>query len=169
MVKFFKALIFACVLGCSIATAAHAYSGSAGGLNPRLRSLLSRVEGHFNRPVTVVSGCRSRAHNRRIGGARESWHLRCQAADIEVRGVNKYAVARYASNLPGRGGIGTYCHDGSVHIDLGPKRQWYWCDRVRNFSQGSIHRTTTLHKRRHAHHTRHAHHRWRKHHRKRHH
>jgi hypothetical protein len=158
MVKWLKSATLLPLFLFSLLTSAQAYSGSGGGLHPRLRSMLYHVEAHFHRPLVVVSGCRSHQHNRRIGGARESWHLRCQAADVKISGVNKYAVARFASSLPGRGGIGTYCHDGSVHIDLGPRRQWYWCDRIRNFSQGAIHRTMAYHVRRH-----HRHHRRRRH------
>ena len=28
--------------------------------------------------------------------------------------------------MPGRGGVGTYCHTESVHIDVGPERDWNW-------------------------------------------
>jgi uncharacterized protein YcbK (DUF882 family) len=113
------------------------------GLHPRLVSLLWQIERHFQSSIEVISGCRSRTHNRRIGGARESWHLRCMAADVKVKGVNKRQVARYAASLPGRGGIGTYCHDSNVHIDLGPRREWYWgCKGQRSFNQAGIHRTS---------------------------
>ena len=34
--------------------------------------------------------------------------------------------------LLGRGGVGTYCHTNSVHIDIGKKRDWNWrCRRKR--------------------------------------
>jgi uncharacterized protein YcbK (DUF882 family) len=105
---------------------AHAMDGKTGGLNRRLVGLLYQVEHHFGRPVTIVSGCRSHSHNRRIGGARESYHLRCMAADIKVQGVSKGSVAHYANGLAGRGGVGSYCRDGSVHIDVGPRRNWVW-------------------------------------------
>jgi uncharacterized protein YcbK (DUF882 family) len=119
----------------------NAYSGKTGGLNPRLAYLLRRIEAHFAHPLKVTSGCRSHAHNRSIGGARESWHLRCMAADVELAGINKVIVAHFASALPGRGGIGTYCHDRSIHVDLGPRREWYWgCSGQRSFSQGGFHR-----------------------------
>ena len=25
-----------------------------------------------------------------------------------------------------RGGVGTYCHTDSVHVDVGPERDWNW-------------------------------------------
>ncbi len=125
-----------------------AISGKTGGINPRLISILHRIEGHFHRPLTITSGCRSHKHNRRIGGARESWHLRCLAADVKLPGISKSVVARYAASLPGRGGIGTYCHDDSIHVDLGPRREWYWgCSGQRQFSQGKFHRSSLRHQR----------------------
>ena len=96
------------------------------GLNGRLVGLLHQVEAKFGRKVIVVSGCRSKGHNRRVGGARESFHLRCMAADIFIPGVGKYALWRTLMNMPGRGGIGTYCRSSFVHIDVGPRREWAW-------------------------------------------
>jgi hypothetical protein len=147
------------VLGTGLAIAltqhALALSGHVQGLQGRLTSLLHHIEGHYGRPVEVTSGCRSYAHNRRIGGAHESWHLRCAAADIKISGVNKFALASYARGLAGRGGIGTYCRDASIHIDLGPRREWNWgCGGQRHFHQrlaGSDYSYTHFSKRRHKH------------------
>ena len=100
--------------------------GSKKGLNPRLVNLLFEVERHFRKPVTIISGCRSYKHNRRVGGARRSYHLRCMAADIEVAGVSEARVLRYVRKLPGRGGVGTYCRNSMVHVDVGPRRNWYY-------------------------------------------
>ncbi|MEM1038602.1 MAG: D-Ala-D-Ala carboxypeptidase family metallohydrolase [Pseudomonadota bacterium] len=97
----------------------------------RLLSILRKVERRFGRKVIVTSGFRSRAHNRRIRGARNSTHTRCLAADIQVKGVSKWQMARYLRSLPGRGGVGTYCHTKSVHIDIGKKRSWNYCTRRR--------------------------------------
>ena len=72
----------------------------------------------------VTSGFRSRAYNRLIRGARNSMHIQCKAADIQVQGVSKARLARYLRSLPGRGGVGTYCHTKSVHLDIGKKRDW---------------------------------------------
>lgn len=95
------------------------------GLHPRLRRLLATVGKHYGRPAIVSSGCRSYRHNRRVGGARRSMHLRCMAADIKVSGVSKGSLRRYVSRLAGRGGVGTYCGRSIVHLDVGPRRSWY--------------------------------------------
>ncbi len=138
MVKWFR-LVFLVPLCLLVSLSqGHAFSGQVGSLNPRLKSILFRIENHFHRPLSVTSGCRSRQHNHRIGGARESWHLRCMAADFKIEGVNKYTAAHYVASLGDRGGIGTYCSDGSMHVDLGPRREWNWCGGRRSFHQGLI-------------------------------
>lgn len=97
----------------------------------KLVRILKRVERKFRSPVIVSSGYRSKSYNRRVGGARKSTHVRCMAADIQVRGVSKWRVAKYLRTIPGRGGVGTYCHTKSVHIDIGTKRAWHHCKRRR--------------------------------------
>jgi uncharacterized protein YcbK (DUF882 family) len=94
------------------------------GLNGRLVGLLGRIERNYGRPVTITSGCRSRSANRQAGGARDSYHMRCMAADIRVAGVSEGQLLRFASRLPGVGGVGTYCGNSIVHIDVGPRRAW---------------------------------------------
>jgi Peptidase M15 len=95
------------------------------GLSPKLLELLRDVSRQFGRPVIVSSGCRSSHGNRRAGGAKRSLHLRCLAADIKVVGVPEAKVLRVARRLPTRGGIGTYCRNSVVHIDVGPRREWH--------------------------------------------
>lgn len=93
---------------------------------PRLVSLLKKIERHYGKPVIVTSGYRSPEHNRRVRGARKSAHMDCAAADIQVPGVSRWELARFARSLPGRGGVGTYCHTASVHVDVGAERDWNW-------------------------------------------
>ena len=95
-------------------------------LKPQLVKTLKTIERHYGRPVVVTSGFRSPKHNRKIGGARNSRHTSCEAADIQVAGVSKWDLAAYVRAMPGRGGVGTYCHTRSVHVDIGTKRDWNW-------------------------------------------
>ena len=92
----------------------------------RLVATIKRAEKHFGRSAVVTSGFRSRTHNRRVGGAKNSMHTRCLAADVQMRGVTKWQLATYFRSQPGRGGVGTYCHTASVHVDVGPQRDWNW-------------------------------------------
>ncbi len=93
---------------------------------PQLVHLLDRVRRHYGREIIVTSGYRSPRHNRSAGGARGSRHTTCEAADIQVPGVSKWDLAKYLRTVRGRGGVGTYCHTQSVHIDTGSKRDWNW-------------------------------------------
>ena len=95
-------------------------------LKPSLVRVLKKVERHYGRRVMVTSGYRSPAYNRKARGARNSLHMYCAAADIQVEGVSKWDLARYLRTMPGRGGVGTYCHTKSVHVDVGPERDWNW-------------------------------------------
>jgi len=101
-------------------------TGKSRGLNPRLLHLLVKIRLHYGRSVLITSGCRSHRHNRRVGGAKHSMHLRCMAADIKVSGVSKGRLRRYVSSMSGRGGVGTYCGRSIVHLDVGPRRSWYY-------------------------------------------
>ena len=90
------------------------------------------VERHYGRKIMVTSGYRSPDHNRRVRGAKNSFHMYCAAADVQVQGISKWELASFVRNMPGRGGVGTYCHTESVHIDVGPERDWNWrCRRGR--------------------------------------
>ena len=91
-----------------------------------LRMILNTVAWHFGKRVHIQSGFRSKHHNRRIGGAKGSFHVSCKAVDIQVSGINKYKLAKFLKTLPGRGGVGTYCNVSTVHIDVGPKRAWHY-------------------------------------------
>ncbi|MGR9435106.1 D-Ala-D-Ala carboxypeptidase family metallohydrolase [Rhizobium leguminosarum] len=97
-----------------------------GCFKPDLLKVIKTVESHFGRPVIVTSGYRDEEHNRLVGGADESMHKSCEAADIQIDGVTKWDIAAYIRSLPDRGGVGTYCHTDSVHLDTGKTRDWNW-------------------------------------------
>jgi len=97
-----------------------------GCFRPELMQVLKVVENHYGRKVMVTSGLRDLKHNRRAGGRRHSLHTTCEAADIQIPGISKWQLADYLRTIPGRGGVGTYCHTESVHIDIGTERDWNW-------------------------------------------
>ena len=95
-------------------------------LKPALVRVLKQIERHYGRPVVVTSGYRSPSRNAAARGAKNSLHMYCAAADVQVAGVSKWDLAAYVRTMPGRGGVGTYCHTESVHVDIGPTRDWNW-------------------------------------------
>jgi uncharacterized protein YcbK (DUF882 family) len=95
-------------------------------LKPSLVRVLKAIEKQYGRKVVVTSGYRSPDRNKRARGARNSLHMYCAAADVQVEGISKWDLAKFVRTMPGRGGVGTYCHTDSVHIDVGPERDWNW-------------------------------------------
>ncbi|WP_353641257.1 YcbK family protein [Mesorhizobium sp. WSM2239] len=95
-------------------------------LKPSLVRALKTVERHYGKKMVITSGYRSPAHNRRARGAKNSLHMYCAAVDVQIPGVSKWELAEFVRSMPGRGGVGTYCHTESVHIDVGPERDWNW-------------------------------------------
>lgn len=79
-----------------------------------LAAVLRDMSSHFGRPVVVTSGYRG-------GGRSGSYHRKCQAADVQIAGVAPSAIARYARNHGSVGGVGTYGHTRSVHVDVGDR------------------------------------------------
>lgn len=64
--------------------------------------ILQPVRDHFGAAATVNSGYRCPAVNDAVGGARNSQHTRCEAADFNIAGVPAHEVAWWIknSNLP---------------------------------------------------------------------
>lgn len=79
----------------------------------------------IDRPLVIHSGYRTERTNRGLeGAARNSRHLRGQAADIRIQGIPASYLARLASVF-GQGGVGFYIDRGFVHVDVGGTPR-YW-------------------------------------------
>ncbi len=74
-------------------------------------------------PYLLISGYRSPTTNRRVGGARNSYHTRGMAADLKLGSRSVTQMARAAQSL-GAGGVGRYYRSNFVHMDSGPVRSW---------------------------------------------
>jgi hypothetical protein len=107
--------------GPSVSGGGIRWAASSGCLNSGLRSVVASVASMFG-GVTVNSTCRSRGHNRRVGGASHSHHLTGNAVDFRVRG-NWRGVWAFLRSSGGVGGIKHY-GGGLFHIDTGARRSW---------------------------------------------
>lgn len=126
----------------------HVPSAAVPGLELAIAWWLEPMREKFG-AIHVVSGFRTSAHNRSVGGEPNSYHLyhlervvanftgtkppRPVAFDVipargGVRDWSAWAHTYRArsSHLAkrGRGGIGTYPSSGFVHLDTGPARDW---------------------------------------------
>lgn len=90
---------------------------NAGCLASSLKSVIYQVAANFG-PVTVSSTCRSKSHNKRVGGASKSYHLTGNAADFRVHANAGAAAAFIKARV---GGFKSY-GGGLFHIDTGPRR-----------------------------------------------
>lgn len=75
---------------------------------------LQKIREHFNAPVTINSAYRDAAYNSKVGGAKNSYHVKGQAFDIVVRGKAPSEVARYAKSI---GILGVIQYNTFVHVD----------------------------------------------------
>jgi uncharacterized protein YcbK (DUF882 family) len=116
-----RILLSACV-GIAVLASVQSVEAGSSGLTPKLRVALAQISARYGRPVQVTSGCRSTRLNRKVGGRKGSFHLRCMAADIRVAGIPEGKLLAYVKRMPIVGGVGTYCGNSIVHIDVGPKR-----------------------------------------------
>lgn len=55
--------------------------------------VLELIRSHYNKPIKINSGYRSSALNKGIGGSESSQHSKCEAADIEIMGVDNRELA----------------------------------------------------------------------------
>ena len=72
-------------------------------------------------PITIRSGYRTISHNKKIGGAKNSYHLRALAADIVVKGYTPDQVFTRIIQLIKKGKMtpgGLHCHTTWVHYDV---------------------------------------------------
>jgi uncharacterized protein YcbK (DUF882 family) len=82
------------------------------------------------RPIAVLSGYRTEAHNRAIGGARKSQHVEGRALDLRPPGrmsVSAFeALVLQAAAMPGSviRGVGRYAR--FVHMDIRPGQLKHW-------------------------------------------
>ena len=96
-------------------------------IDESLVKVLQDIREHFGKPVTINSGYRCATHNKNVGGASSSQHLKGKAADIVVKTIEPIEVARYAESI-GVTGIGLY--DWGCHIDTRNSKSFWKTDEI---------------------------------------
>lgn len=77
----------------------------------------------LGRPMLITSAYRSPAHNRAVGGAKNSYHMRGVAFDVRMENHDPHHFEAVARSV-GFTGFGYYPKSGFMHIDTGPARSW---------------------------------------------
>ncbi|MBU1218503.1 DUF882 domain-containing protein [Myxococcota bacterium] len=93
-----------------------------------LKHLSNIVRKFSAQRVNIFSAYRSPRYNEELRKklhevARRSYHLKGQALDFNLEGVDTAALARYLRRIH-HGGVGYYPHSTFIHMDTGPRRRW---------------------------------------------
>jgi len=105
-------------------------SNSSTEMDRRLYDLLHRLqkESGVNREFQIISAYRSPETNQMLAKrngkvARKSYHMKGQALDIRVPGMNLRNLHKTAVRQK-LGGVGFYSRSNFIHVDVGPVRYW---------------------------------------------
>lgn len=97
-----------------------------------LLEVLTEIREHYNAPLIITSGYRCEHHNKEVGGAAHSQHLKGDAVDFIVKGVRTKDVYNYITLQYGDRPYGlAFKHNennpygGFIHLDTrGKKTRW---------------------------------------------
>lgn len=96
---------------------------------------LQKIRDRFDAPVTINSAYRTESYNKKVGGAKSSYHMKGQAFDIVVKGKTPLEVAQFAQTIDITGIIQ---YNTFVHVDSRQTKYW-----ARN-DNGKIYRKETF-------------------------
>ena len=84
---------------------------------------LQMIREKIGKAVNITNAYRTEAHNKRVGGASNSYHLYGMAADIYVKGVDTTTLAKTIDSMfPTTYGVIAYPKKGFVHFDVRAKK-----------------------------------------------
>lgn len=84
---------------------------------------LQKLRDALGHPMILTSAYRSPAHNKRVGGAKNSKHMEGIAFDVRMENHDPHEFESVARAV-GFTGFGYYQKSGFMHIDTGPARSW---------------------------------------------
>lgn len=84
---------------------------------------LQKLRALLNKPLLITSAYRSDAHNKAVGGARNSQHRLAKAFDVVMTNQDPWDFEAAARSV-GFTGFGHYPKSNFMHIDIGPARRW---------------------------------------------
>lgn len=91
-------------------------------INSAVLEGLEKLRNIINKPIYITSGYRSETYNKKVGGAKDSQHVKGNAIDFSIKGMSSleiYNILRQNNLLgPVFKGIGLY--DTFVHVDVRP-------------------------------------------------
>jgi uncharacterized protein YcbK (DUF882 family) len=86
-----------------------------------LWTILDILREQIKKPVIITSGYRTPQHNAKVKGAKYSYHMRGQAADIIVKGMDPKEVAKKLDKLVPNG-CGIIAESSWTHFDVREKK-----------------------------------------------
>ena len=94
-------------------------------ISPVLRYVIWEFEGYFGKKIVMNSGYRTPWHNYDVRGAKNSYHMKCMAADFFIPGVSKQKLIAFARKNALIGGLGCYPGRKFIHIDVRERPKTY--------------------------------------------
>ncbi len=92
-------------------------------IDSELLHKLQKLRDSICKPIIINSGYRTESYNKKVGGAKNSYHTQGQAVDIRINGLKPEEVAKIAERI-GFTGIGIYKN--FTHLDIRSKKtKWY--------------------------------------------
>ena len=92
-------------------------------IDSELLHKLQKLRDSIGKPIIINSGYRTPEYNKKVGGAKNSHHMKGQAVDIRISGLKPEEIAKIAEKV-GFTGIGIYRN--FTHLDIRPvKTKWY--------------------------------------------
>lgn len=100
------------------------------GIDERLLAVLDDVREKVGSPIFVSSGYRCLVHNKNIGGASQSYHVKGMAADVYSNDLDVHCLKKVIKEVMVskglEGGLQEYTDQEFVHVDV--RGYWSsWC------------------------------------------